>query len=450
MELYSLLRGIIGILVIIAIAFILSNNKRNINWKLVGVGLFLQVIFALFVLKGEYLGSIWSPLQWPKKMIEAIAYGFVMLLGFTAEGAKFVFGPLGVAPGNEGSIGMVFAFQVLPTIILFASLMSIGYYFGIMQLIVKGMAWIMAKTMGTSGAESLSTAAEIFVGPTEAPLIIKPYLKGMTKSELLTIMVAGMATIAGGVMGAYIHILSQSYAKVNGIPLQDAQAVFATHILGASVMAAPAGLLIAKILFPETGKPETKGTVKIPVEKNASNIIEAAAAGASDGLTLALNVGAMLIAFIALVALLNAILGWFGDITGINGYLYATYKQPLSMQLSLGIVLQYLAVAIGVPWNDALRFGSLIGTKVVLNEFIAYLDMSKMIEMKQLVDQKVIFMATYALCGFANFGSIAIQIGGISPLVPHRRSEIASLGIKALIGGSLANLMTAALCGILF
>jgi CNT family concentrative nucleoside transporter len=450
MDFISLFRGIIGIVVLISIAFLLSNNKKRISWKLVGAGLLLQVIFAVFVLKGDVLGRVWSPLEWPRKLIEGIGYWFVQLLGFASEGAKFVFGPLAIPPGSDGSMGTIFAFQVLPIIILFASLMSLGYYFGIMQRIVKAVAWVMAKTMGTSGAESLTTAAEIFVGPTESPLVIRPYLKGLTKSELLTIMVAGMATIAGSVVGAYIQILSQAYSKVNNIPVTEAQTTFATHILAASVMAAPAALLIAKIIFPETEEPETKGVVKVPVEKNASNVIEAAVAGASDGLSLVLNVGAMIIAFIALVALLNAILGYFGNLTGINSYLLNTYHQPLSMQLVLGIILQYVAVAIGVPWNNALQFGSLIGTKVVLNEFVAYVDMSKMLQLKQLTDQKVIFMTTYALCGFANIGSIAIQIGGISPLIPHRRSEIASLGIRALIGASLANLMTATFVGIFY
>jgi len=319
-----------------------------------------------------------------------------------------------------------------------------------MQRIVQAMAYVMAKIMGTSGAESLSCTANIFVGQTEAPLMIKPYIKGMTQSEILTVMVGGMATIAGGVMAAYIQILGNSYSQSLGIPLAEAQHLFATQLLGASVMAAPAALVISKIIFPEISDPETKGTVKIKVEKNARNFIEAAANGAGDGLSLSLNVGAMLIAFIALIALINYLLQGFGDFVGINNSLIQSYGKPLNFQLILGWGLQYLAAGIGVPWEDALHFGSLIGTKITLNEFVAYLDLGKLIEMKILSNEKSILMATYALCGFANFSSIAIQIGGLSPLAPSRKSDIASLGLRAVLGGSIATLMTATLAGILF
>jgi CNT family concentrative nucleoside transporter len=446
----DILRGFLGILLIITIAFLLSNNKKHINWRLVIVGLGLQIIFAIFIIKGDDLRAFFFPLGWIKDFFYWVSGFFVLVLNFTTLGAEFVFGPLAKSPGSVGSLGMFFAFQVLPTIIFFASLMSILYYLGIMQRIVQAMAWIMAKTMGTSGAESLSCTANIFVGQTEAPLMIKPFIKGMTKSELLTIMVGGMATIAGGVMAAYIQILGQSYSQALNIPLNEARHLFATHLLGASVMAAPAALVISKIMFPETTEPETKGNVKVAIEKNASNAVEAAAVGAGDGLTLALNVGAMLIAFIALIALVNYILQGVGDVVGINETLKANYGQPLNFQLLIGLVLQFLAAGIGVPWHDSLHFGSLIGTKIVLNEFVAYLDMGKLIEAKTLINEKTIFMATYALCGFANFSSIAIQIGGIGPLAPNRKSDIASLGIKAVIGGSLATLTTATLAGILF
>jgi concentrative nucleoside transporter, CNT family len=328
--------------------------------------------------------------------------------------------------------------------------MSLLYYLGIMQMIVKGMAWVMAKTLGTSGAESLSCSANIFVGQTEAPLMIKPFLNKMTKSEILTVMVGGMATIAGGVMAAYIQILGSAYALKNGIPLLQAQQLFATHLLGASVMAAPAGIVISKILFPETAEPVTKGTVKIEVEKNASNVIEAAANGAADGWKLAINVGAMLLAFIALIALVNYLLNGFGDIININESLIARFGQPLSFQLLIGLVLQFVAFGIGVPWEDALSFGSLLGVKVVLNEFVAYTEMGTLVELGKILNEKTILMLTYALCGFANFSSIAIQIGGIGPLAPDRKSDIAALGIKAVIGGVLATLMTATLAGLLF
>jgi len=450
MDFISIVRGLLGIMLLVGISFLLSNNKSKINWRLVGGGLALQIVFAILILKGEDLRSFFSPFGWPKDFFSWISYFFVLVLNFTSEGARFVFGDLAKFPGTEGSLGSFFAFQVLPTIIFFASLMSLLYYLGIMQMIVKGMAWVMAKTLGTSGAESLSCSANIFVGQTEAPLMIKPFLNKMTKSEILTVMVGGMATIAGGVMAAYIQILGTAYALKNGIPLIQAQQLFATHLLGASVMAAPAGIVISKILFPETEEPVTKGTVKVEVEKNASNVIEAAANGAADGWKLAINVGAMLLAFIALIALVNYLLNGFGDLINVNESLIAKFGQPLSFQLLIGLVLQFVAFGIGVPWEDALNFGSLLGVKIVLNEFVAYTEMGTLVEIGKIINEKTILMLTYALCGFANFSSIAIQIGGIGPLAPDRKSDIAALGIKAVIGGVLATLMTATLAGLLF
>ncbi|HSQ76306.1 MAG TPA: nucleoside transporter C-terminal domain-containing protein, partial [Bacteroidota bacterium] len=263
-------------------------------------------------------------------------------------------------------------------------------------------------------------------------------------------MVGGMCTIAGGVMAAYVQMLGYAYAQKNGLPLDVGQAKFAAQLLGASIMAAPAGLAISKLLFPETGEPETKGTVRIKIERNSSNIIEAAASGASDGLQLALNVGAMLLAFIALIALVNYLLTGLGDLTGLNGVLQGAYGRPLSLELLFGLIFQFLAFGIGVPWADALNFGSLIGSKIVLNEFVAYLDLSRMISSNMLTSDKSVFMAAFALCGFANFSSIAIQIGGISPLAPERRKDLAALGLKAVLGGTLANLSAAAVAGIFF
>jgi CNT family concentrative nucleoside transporter len=436
--------------VITGIAVAFSTDRHRINWRLVLSGLGLQFVFAVFVLKGTDLSVYFAPFGWLKLLFEWLSYVFVQLLAFTTEGAKFVFGDLALGPGQENSLGLFFAFQVLPTIIFFASLMSILYYLGVMQRVVQGMAWIMAKVMGTSGAESLSNTANIFVGQTEAPLMIRPFLKGMTRSELLTIMVGGMCTIAGGVMAAYVQMLGYAYAQARGLPLDVGQAKFAAQLLGASIMAAPAGLAIAKILVPETGDPETRGTVRVRVEKNAANLIEAAAAGAGDGLKLALNVGAMLLAFIALIALVNALLGGLGDLTGLNMWATNTFGQPLSLQLLLGVLLQFLAVAIGVPWNDALQVGSLIGTKVVLNEFVGYLELSAKIASGAIGSEKSILMATFSLCGFANFSSIAIQIGGISPLAPERRKDLAALGLRAVLGGTLANLTTATIAGMLF
>ncbi|MBI4428029.1 MAG: NupC/NupG family nucleoside CNT transporter [Ignavibacteriales bacterium] len=449
MTILSLLQGILGIVVLLGIAFLFSNNKRRINWRLVGTGLAIQVTFGTLVIKGHEMGAVFSPLGWPKALFEKIAEGFVVILGFTTDGARFVFGSLANSPGNEGSLGFFFAFQVLPTIIFFSSLMSVLYYLGVMQKVVQGMAWVMARLMGTSGAESLSNTANIFVGQTEAPLMIRPFVGTMTNSELLTIMVGGMATIAGGVMAAYVQMLGSAFAQAHSLGIQAAQVKFAAQLLGASIMAAPAALLISKIIFPETEEPVTKGTVKVKVEKNATNVIEAAAAGAGDGLHLALNVGAMLLAFIAMISLVNYLLNALGDIAGINSYLQANFGQPLNLQVILGTSLQYLALAIGVPSSEIFQFGSLLGTKIVLNEFVAYLDMAKLITENKLVSEKAIAMASFALCGFANFSSIAIQIGGISPMAPHRRKDLAALGLRAVLGGALATLLTATIAGIL-
>ena len=447
MNMISLLRGVLGLFLILGIAIAFSNNRRRISWRLVGMGVLIQVVFAVFILYADTLRSWFSPLGWPKAAISWLGGVVVSLLSFTTAGSKFVFGRLAENSGPD-SLGMFFAFQVLPTIIFVATLTSVLYYLGILQAVVKGMAWLMAKLLGTSGAESLSNTANIFVGQTEAPLLIKPYIGAMTNSEILTIMVGGMATIAGGVMAAYIQMLGQALAEVQKIPLAEAQIRFAVQLLAASVMAAPASLVIAKILYPETETPVTKGTVRLKVEKNASNFIEAAATGAGDGMHLALNVGAMLLAFIAGIALINYLFVGLGDLLHVNAYLTAHFGQPLSLQLIFGVVLRYLAIGIGVPVRDAFHFGSLLGTKVVLNEFVAYIDLVGMIK-QGLISPKGITMATYALCGFANFSSIAIQIGGIAPMAPHRKKDIASLGLKAVLGGALATLMTATLAGIL-
>lgn len=447
MDIISLIRGIFGVSVIIGIAFLFSNNKKKVNWRLVGMGLLIQLVFAIFIIESEPLKSVFSPLGWPKAIIEWLGGAIVSLLGFTTEGSKFVFGRLAVNSGPE-SLGVFFAFQVLPTIILVSSLTSVLYYLGILQRVVQGMAWVMARLMGTSGAESLSNSANIFVGQTEAPLVIRPYIGAMTQSELLTVMVGGMATIAGGVMAAYIQMLGQAFADAHHVDLAVGQIKFAVQLLAASTMAAPASLAISKIIYPETEEPVTKGTVKLKVEKTSSNIIEAAAGGASDGLQLALNVGAMLLAFIALIALMNYLMQQLGSITGLNTILLENYHQPLNMQLLFGLILQFLGFAIGIPWQDSLTFGSLIGTKVVLNEFVAYLDLAKTIAAGHM-GEKAVTMTTFALCGFANFSSIAIQIGGISPMAPHRRKDLAALGLRAVLGGALSTLMTATIAGIL-
>ncbi len=443
----SLVRGTFGLALLLGIAFLFSNNKKKINWRLVVTGILIQVLFAIFILHSETLRSWFFPLGWIKDIINWLGSAIVALLGFTMEGAIFVFGKLAINGGAD-SLGFFFAFQVLPTIIFVSALTSVLYYLGILQMVVKGMAWVMAKLLGTSGAESLSNTANIFVGQTEAPLLIRPYIAKMTNSELLTIMIGGMATIAGGVMAGYIQTLGHSFAEANNIPLYQAQLRFAVQLLAASCMAAPASLVVAKILYPEVDDPVTKGTVRLKVDKNASNIVEAAATGASDGLQLALNVAGMLLAFIALIAMFNFILTSLGDVVGVNQMLKTNFGKPLSLQLIFGLLLQYLAYGIGVPWQDALNFGSLIGTKVVLNEFVAYLDLTTLIK-AHAMSEKGLIMATYALCGFANFSSIAIQIGGISPLAPERKKDIAALGLRAVLGGTLSTLMTATLAGIL-
>lgn len=442
----EIIRGIIGMAAIVLIALAFSNNRKGINWKLVGTGLGIQFILAIFILKGSVMADFWAPLGWPKAFFSWVSSFFVIVLDFTTAGAEFIFGDLARSPGMEGSIGHFFAFQVLPTIVFFASLTAIFYHYGILQKVVDVMAKGMQKLMGTSGAESLSVVANIFVGQTESPLVIKPYIEKMTKSELLTVMTGGMATIAGGVMAAYVQMLGNSYSIAQGVPLDVGRLMFAEQLLGASLMAAPAALVIAKIIFPERDEPFTKGDVKMSVEKTDANGIDAAATGASVGLKLAANVGAMLLAFIALLAMGNYFLYEIGEITGLNA---AFPDFNLTIESVLGWVIAPIAFLIGVPWADAVNMGSLLGTKVVLNEFVAYLQMADMVE-QGLLSPKSITMATFVLCGFANFSSIAIQIGGIGGLAPNRKSELASFGLLAVLAGSLANLMTATIAGMLF
>lgn len=419
--------GLFGIAVLLGITWLFSDNRRRVDWRLVGVGLLLQLVVAALVLL--------TP--WGAGFFDALSNGFVKLLGFTTEGARFIFGDF----TDPERFGFVFAFQVLPTIIFFASFMSVLYHLGVMQKLVQGMAWVITKLMRVSGAETLSVCANAFIGQTEAPLVVRPYIAGMTPSELLTLMVGGMATIAGGVLGAYVLMLGGSD------PQQ--QAYFAKHLITASIMAAPATLVIAKILVPETGQPETLGKVRVKVEKTTANVIDAAAAGASDGLRLALNVGAMLLAFVALIALVNAPLVWLGQVTGLEQLL----GRPTDMSGLLGLLLAPLAWVIGVPWADASTIGGLIGTKVVINEFVAYMQLGEITQGNVAgvtISEQSRLIATYALCGFANFSSIAIQIGGIGGLAPERRGDLARLGLRAVLGGSIATLMTATIAGVLW
>ncbi len=422
----QILFGLFGLSVLLGIGFLFSNNKKSVDWRLVATGVVLQIGFAALVLL----------VPGGKDVFDALGSGFVKLLGFVAAGSNFIFGSMMDIPKN----GFIFAFQVLPTIIFFASLMGVLYHLGVMQAVVRGMAWAITKVMNVSGAETTSVCASVFIGQTEAPLTVRPYISKMTESELLTMMIGGMAHIAGGVLAAYVGMLSA------GDPVQGA--IYAKHLLAASIMAAPATMVIAKMLVPETAVPLTRGTVKMEVEKTTRNVIDAAAAGAGDGLRLALNIGAMLLAFIALIALLNWPLTWIGHATGLDVML----GKPTDLSALLGFVLAPIAWVIGVPWSDASTVGSLIGTKVVLNEFVAYSQLADIINGKTVgvtLSQHGTLIATYALCGFANFSSIAIQIGGIGGLAPERRSDLARFGLRAVLGGSLATLMTATIAGVL-
>ncbi len=417
----GILFGFIGLASLLAIAWLFSANKFKVDWRLVAIGVSLQIVFAMFVLLTPWGATVFG---W-------LSQGFVALLGFTQQGAQFIFGDL----ARTDNFGFIFAFQVLPTIIFFASFMGVLYHLGVMQKIVEGMAWVITKLMRVSGAETLSVCANAFIGQTEAPLVVKPYVARMTQSELLTLMVGGMATIAGGVLGAYVMML--------GGPDAESQAFFAKHLITASIMAAPATIVIAKILYPETQEPLTRGSVRIEIEKTTANVIDAAAAGAGDGLRLALNVGAMLLAFIALIALINAPIAWLGDVTGLTAWLGI---ERLDLSVLLGYVLAPIAWLIGVPWDEAVTVGGLIGIKVVLNEFVAYMALAE--QSAELSDQGRL-IATYALCGFANFSSIAIQIGGIGGLAPERRQDLARFGLTAVLGGTLVTLMTATIAGVL-
>jgi len=417
----SIAFGLFGLAVLISIAFAFSSNKKSVDWKLVASGIGLQLAFAILVII----------VPGGREFFEAISRIFVTVIGFATDGAIFIFGTVG---DPKTHLGFMFAFQVLPTIIFFASLMAVLYHIGFMQKIVQGMAWVMLKVMRISGSESLAVAANVFVGQTEAPLVVRPYISKMTQSELLTMMVGGMATIAGGVLAAYITMLGGGDV--------EQQLFYAKHLLAASVMAAPATIVLAKILQPETEESLTKGDVRIKVEKTATNVIEAAANGAADGVKLALNVGGMLLAFIALISLINYPLAWVGNITGLEGLV----GQPLSLSLILGYILSPLAWIIGIPWSEAVTVGGLIGEKVVINEFVAYLHLA---DYKDVLSEHSVLISTYALCGFANFSSIAIQLGGIGGLAPNRRPDIASFGLRAVLGGTLATMMTATIAGVL-
>jgi len=416
----SIAFGLFGLAVLISIAIGFSSKRNAIDWRLVGSGIGLQMMFAVIVIL----------VPGGRAFFEWLSSIFVRIISFAMDGSAFIFGAL----ADPSSLGFIFAFQVLPTIIFFAALMGVLYHIGFMQKIVAAMAWVMLKVMRISGAESLSVAANVFVGQTEAPLVVRPYISRMTESELFTMMVGGMATIAGGVLAAYITML--------GGADEAARLFYAKHLLSASIMAAPATIVIAKILKPEVEESMTRGDVKLHVEKTATNVIEAAANGAADGWRLALNVGAMLLAFIALIAMIDYPLNWIGEISGFN----SATGRILSLSTMLGFLLSPLAWVIGVPWQDAVTVGGLIGEKVVTNEFVAYAHLN---EIQETISPQALLISTYALCGFANFSSIAIQIGGIGGIAPERKSDLARLGLRAVLGGTLATMMTATIAGVL-
>ncbi len=400
--------GILGIVVLLAIAFALSNNRKQINLRIVGWGLGLQAIFAIFILKTPIGGPLFSFLD---KAIRK-------LISFSDAGSDFLFKSFVPDIGYHVSL-VNFAFRALPTIIFFSSLMAVLYHFGIIQIIVKWIAQAMQKTMGTSGSETLSVSANIFVGQTEAPLIVRPFIQHMTKSELMAVMTGGFATVAGGVLAIYVMWLTD----IPGI---------AGHLLAASVMSAPGALVVAKIIYPETESSETMGDLKINIEQKSTNAMEALGDGATSGLKLAANVAAMLVAFVSLVAMINYILSFIG----------------ISMESILGFIFKPLAWTMGVPWSEAGTLGMLMGKKIVFTELIAYGDLKELMSTDAITDRTAI-IASYALCGFANFGSVGIQLGGIGGMAPERKKDLAKLVSKAMVGGALASWLTATIAGLL-
>ena len=399
--------GIAGILVLLCIALAMSNNRKAISWQLVTWGLGIQILFAIIILK--------TPVGVP--FFGAIDIGIKNLLSFSDAGSDFLFKSF--RHGVVEDPLMNFAFRILPTLIFFSSLIAVLYHLGIMQFIVKWIARVMQKSMGTSGSETLCVSGNIFVGQTEAPLLVRPFILKMTKSELMAVMVSGFATVAGGVMAMYVSILGD----IPGI---------AGHLLAASIMSAPAALVIAKIIYPETEASDTFGDLKIALDKKDDNIMEALSRGATNGMKLAANVAAMLVAFVAIIAMVNAILGLI----------------DLSLQQILGWIFSPLAWVMGVPWNEAGIIGSLMGEKLVLTELIAFGDLSELMTTNSISDRSAI-IASYALCGFANFASVGIQLGGIGGIAPERRKDLAKLGLKAMFGGALASWLTATIAGLL-
>lgn len=425
----SLWRGVLGMASLLFIAFLFSSNRKAINWKTVGIGLAAQLILAIGVLE---ISFVQNTFEW-------IGSIFVLILDFTAAGSEFLLGDL----MNADSFGFIFLFQVLPTIVFFSALTSVLFYLGVIQIVVKGMAIVLSKLLGISGAESLSVAGNIFLGQTEAPLMIKAYLERMTRSEILLVMVGGMATVAGGVLAAYIGFLGGDDPELR---LQ-----FAKHLLAASVMAAPGAIVISKMLYPQQEKVNTD--VEVSTDKIGSNILDAIANGTTEGLKLAANVGAMLLVFIAFIAMINYVLGWIGDLTTLNTVLADnTPYESFSLESILGFIFAPLMWLIGVAEEDMMLMGQLLGIKLAASEFVGYVQLASLKDITSLTHftyNKSVIMATYMLCGFANFASIGIQIGGIGSLAPGQRKNLSEFGMKAVIGGSIASLLSATIAGMI-
>ncbi len=423
-------RGVLGLATLVGLAYLLSTNRRAINWKLVGAGVGIQLAAGLLILKVPFIA----------RLFDQVSEGFVTFLSFSQEGARFIFGDL----VNTSSFGFIFAFQVLPTIIFFSTVSAGLYYLGILQKVVYGIAWVMTRSMRLSGAESLSAAGNIFLGQTEAPLLVRPYIEDMTRSEIMCLMTGGMATIAGGVLGGYVAFLG------GDDPVQQTR--FAAYLLSASIMNAPAAIVISKMLVPETHPEQIKSDLRVSDEQLGVNVIDALSRGAGEGLKLALNVGGMLLAFIAVIAAINYFLtNGIGKIGGLNGWVAASTDGAFagfSLEYILGQLFRVFAFIMGVDWAETLPVGSLLGQKTVINEFVAYLSLSEM-KTEGVLGGKALVVATYALCGFANFSSIAIQIGGIGSIAPGQQANLSRLGLWALIAATFACMMTATIAGML-
>ena len=427
LEIQGIMRGLLGIVVLLTIAVACSSNRKKIPWKTVGIGLLIQLTLAIGILR----------VGWVQQIFEGIGKLFVSILDFTNAGSIFLFGDL----MNADSYGFIFVFQILPTIVFFASLTSLLFYLGIIQVVVKFLALALTKILKISGAESLSVIGNIFLGQTEAPLMIKAYLERMTKSEILLVMIGGMATVAGGVLAAYIGFLG------GDDPVMRLE--FAKHLLAASVMAAPGAIVIAKILYPQTEK--IKNEVSVSMQNIGSNALDAISNGTVEGIKLATTIGGMLLVFVAFIAMFNGVLGWIGDWTTLNDWFAAnTIYDSFSLESILGIIFAPLMWIMGVPTPDIMPMGQLLGLKLAASEFVGYIQLAELkdpMNIAHLQYQKSIIIATYMLCGFANFASIGIQIGGIGSLAPSQRKVLSQFGIRALIGGTLASLISAVIAG---